>query len=46
MNLDKIIIGKYYEKIGWKPSRGTKKILDKASDALKKSRSKRGTRQL
>ena len=38
-----VAIGKYYEKIGWQPSRRTQRALNAASAALKSASSKKGT---
>lgn len=39
-----VAIGKYYEKVGWHPSRRTQRALDAASATLKSAPSKKVTR--
>ena len=40
-----VAIGKYYEKVGWQPSRRTKRVLDAAKAAVKLARSTKSPRK-
>ena len=40
-----VAIGKYYEKVGWQPSRRTKRALDAAKAAVKLARSTKSPRK-